>query len=158
MNMRNEEIRKVIERNKKLLTSLRRSDITLQLRQRMVAKGIKNIDLAIRLGVSEANVSRLLKGNQNLGLDTLYQLADAVEEPLTVAISLNERASVRVSNGDDKRVWTRVTPSPRANVVCLEGYRDLILKKRNEEFKLAKSIVAINLMNGDRDESPVAAA
>lgn len=63
---------------------IRRSDPMMQLRRLMRDKNIKSIDLAERLGVSEANVSRWLGGTQNLRLDTLYALADAVEEPLTI--------------------------------------------------------------------------
>ncbi|MFN3791382.1 helix-turn-helix domain-containing protein [Massilia sp.] len=62
--------------------ALRRALPVQQIRRIMRDKNILNKDLAERLGVSEASVSRMLKGKQNLQLDTLYQLADAIEEKL----------------------------------------------------------------------------
>jgi transcriptional regulator with XRE-family HTH domain len=64
----------------------RRSDIVMKIRLKMAEKGLRNVDIAERLGVSEANVSRWLRGSQNLSVDTIYLLADAVEEPLSIEL------------------------------------------------------------------------
>ena len=64
----------------------------------MAEKGLKSVDLAERLGVSEANISRWLRGNQNLSLDTMYKLADAVKEPLRVSIGHDEAAVSEVAS------------------------------------------------------------
>lgn len=86
MEKTNRDIFKVVNNNKNIFSAMRRMDVAMQLRHHMALHGIKNSDLAERLGVSEANVSKLLKGNQNLQLDTLYMLSDALEEPLSVVV------------------------------------------------------------------------
>lgn len=86
MKQRNTETRKKIAADMPIFQAVRRSDFPMQIRSKMIEKGLKNIDLAERLGVSEANISRWLRGNQNLSIDTMYLLADAVEEALTLAL------------------------------------------------------------------------
>lgn len=130
MRKRNAEIREAIDRNLKLFTALRRSDIAMQLRSKMVAKGVRSIDVAERLGVSEANVSRWLKGNQNLGIDTLYSLADAIEEPLTLLVGAHEL----VENGcapwtEEKADWG-VSRAASGDVVNMSDYREFRQPKR----------------------------
>jgi len=67
--------------------SVRRLDPMLQLKTAMRNKNLKNVDIAERLCVSEANISRILKGRGNVTLDTLYMLADAVETELFISIA-----------------------------------------------------------------------
>jgi transcriptional regulator with XRE-family HTH domain len=86
MSKDNVSVANVVTKNRKLYLALRKSDFALQVRASMISKGLRNIDIAQRLGVSEANISRLLKGSQNVSLDTMYSLADAVEEPLSVVV------------------------------------------------------------------------
>lgn len=90
MKPRNADVQKKIQADTPIFQAARRSDVVMQIRSQMIQRGLKNIDLAERLGVSEANVSRWLRGNQNLSLDTLYLLADALEEPLIVTIGLKQ--------------------------------------------------------------------
>jgi len=141
MQKHNESVRKAVEKSKKLYTAVRRSDVVIQVRQCMVAKGIKSVDLAQRIGVSEANISRWLKGNQNLGLDTLYLLADAVEEPLTITIGPTKAASAH--SVDDacsgSKAWSAFEPERHADIVSLQGYRDRIQLKEPGRFKPAAS-------------------
>jgi transcriptional regulator with XRE-family HTH domain len=54
----------------------------------MRRKQIRNSDVAERLGVSEANVCRWLKGKGNVTIDTLYLLADAIDESLTISVGV----------------------------------------------------------------------
>jgi transcriptional regulator with XRE-family HTH domain len=84
MERSNSTIAKEVTENAALWRGVRRSDPTMQIRSRMREKGLKNSDLAQRIGVSEANISRWLRGNQNISIDNLYSLADAIEEPLTI--------------------------------------------------------------------------
>lgn len=100
MKPRNADVQKKIQAETPIFQAARRSDVVMQIRSQMVERGLKNIDLAERLGVSEANVSRWLRGNQNLSLDTLYLLADALEESLIVAIGL-KRAQVANDTGNN---------------------------------------------------------
>jgi transcriptional regulator with XRE-family HTH domain len=86
MKFSNEEVRKSIEETAPIFQAVRRADIALQIRSKMLGKGLKNRDIADRLGVSEANVSRWLRGNQNLSIDTIYQLTDAIEESFQLVI------------------------------------------------------------------------
>jgi transcriptional regulator with XRE-family HTH domain len=87
MSERNQQIKARIFESKPSFTALRRADLAHQFRSCMVEKKIRNLDLAERLGVSEANVSRWLNGTQNLSLDTMYGLADALEESLILRLA-----------------------------------------------------------------------
>jgi DNA-binding Xre family transcriptional regulator len=73
----------VIERYE-LWSGVRRAEVMQQVRKIMRDKGISNLDLAQRLKVSEPAMSRMLKGDQNVKLDTLYRIADALDEPLHI--------------------------------------------------------------------------
>jgi len=86
MEKTNRDIFSIVNNNKNIFSAMRRMDVAMQFRHHMALRGIKNSDLAERLGVSEANVSKLLKGNQNLQLDTLYMISDALEETLSVVV------------------------------------------------------------------------
>lgn len=80
--MTNFDIAQQIAEDAEVFCYARRGAPILEVRRIMALKGLKNVDIAERLGVSEANVSRWLRGDQNLKLDTIYSLADAVEERL----------------------------------------------------------------------------
>lgn len=80
--MNNFDIAQQIAEDAEVFSYARRGAPILEVRRIMALKGLKNIDVAERLGVSEANVSRWLRGDQNLKLDTIYSLADAIEERL----------------------------------------------------------------------------
>ncbi|MFV3283730.1 helix-turn-helix domain-containing protein [Pseudomonas sp. NY15356] len=80
--MTNIDIAQQIAEDAEVFCYARRGAPILEIRRIMSLKGLKNIDLAERLGVSEANISRWLRGDQNLKLDTIYSLADAVQERL----------------------------------------------------------------------------
>ena len=84
MERKNSTIAKELAENAALWRAVRRSDPILQIRSKMREKGLKSSDLAQRIGVSEANISRWLRGDQNISIDNLYSLADAIEESLTI--------------------------------------------------------------------------
>lgn len=86
MNQENSRIREEIKLRKEIFQSFRRADVMNQIRAKMIEKNIKNRDVAERLDVSEANISRWLRGNQNVGIDTMYQLADAVGVDLNIIV------------------------------------------------------------------------
>lgn len=132
----NVEVRKTVERNGRLYSALRRSDIAMQFRQFMVSKGIRNVDLAERLGVSEANVSRWLKGNQNLSLDTLYQLSDALEEVLTLHLGEQVEPFQQVVAEGSEREWVLADEPVGGNVVSMLRYREA-LPHRSKAVKFA---------------------
>lgn len=103
MKSRNSEVHKNIVSHTAIFQTVRRSDFPMQIRAKMLEKGLKNIDIAERLMVTEANVSRWLRGNQNLSIDTLYQLADAIEEPLTLVIG-SQAKKVEIKKTEYERV------------------------------------------------------
>ncbi|CAM3724352.1 helix-turn-helix transcriptional regulator [Pseudomonas wadenswilerensis] len=82
--MNNFDIAQQIAEDAELFGYARRAAPVFEIRRLMQDKGLKNIDIAERLGVSEANVSRWLRGDQNLKLDTIHSLADAVAEKLNI--------------------------------------------------------------------------
>lgn len=86
MTNRNQIVRESIEENFDMFYGARLLDFALRVRRKMAEKDLKVGDVAARLGVSDANVSRWLRGDQNLQLKTLFQLADALEEPLNLSI------------------------------------------------------------------------
>lgn len=92
MNINNSEVFERVREDTEVFRAVRRLDIANQFRRVMKDKGLKNSDLAARLGVSEANVSRWLRGNQNLSLDTLHLLADALEESLQLYVGQSKTA------------------------------------------------------------------
>lgn len=69
------------------LEGVRRGEVAAKLRLRMKEKGLLVKDVAERLGVSVANVSRSMSGSQNLTLDQLYRLADAIETNLVLDLT-----------------------------------------------------------------------
>lgn len=125
MKQSNIDGRTRVEQNRKLLTAVRRSDVALQFRGQMVEKGIKNVDIAEVLGVSEANVSRWLKGDQNLSLDTMFQLADAINEDLRIVLGTAkaQAAHIQDSCSWSSEDWTEVSQEGEVgNVVLFEDY------------------------------------
>jgi transcriptional regulator with XRE-family HTH domain len=117
MTVNNADIAKKIAEDALIYRGIRRSDVVLQIRQHMVRKGIKNSDIAERLGVSEANVSRWLKGNQNIQIDTLYLLADAIEESLSLHVGSSSACMV-----EDAVSWEDGAAIFPDNVYLLKEY------------------------------------
>lgn len=73
------------------LEGVRRGEVAAKLRHRMKEKGLLFKDVAERLGVSVANVSRSMSGSQNLTIDQLYRLADAIEMNLVFDLAVPDR-------------------------------------------------------------------
>jgi transcriptional regulator with XRE-family HTH domain len=161
MKTNNASVRSQVEQRRSLFKLLRRSDIVMQMRQHMVAKGIKSADLAERLGVSEANISRWLKGNQNLGLDTLFSLADAIEEPLTLLIGQYEVNAPTNSNSVEARVQDEWEPAEAItvenNVFDLSRYASLKRALNEPRFTLAQNDKNSNIEDEANGRSAVAA-
>ena len=90
MSRKNEIVANEVSERKALWAFVRRAEPIQQVRRLMRQKDVLNKDMAERLGVTEAAISRLLKGNQNIQIDTLYMLADALEEPLKIHLGDTE--------------------------------------------------------------------
>lgn len=151
MQTSNTELQQKIARQRKLLTPARRADIAIIFRARMVEKKLKNVDVAQRLGVSEANVSRWLRGDQNLSVDTLYAIGDALGEHLVLGL---RDPNAREWQQDNAEKWT---PSPESvrNVVDFCKYSELRFASGKPSFAKPMSEV-INARNGDADERTAA--
>jgi transcriptional regulator with XRE-family HTH domain len=85
--MNNAEIAEKIKEEYELYGLSWRFAPVAEFRCAMQEKGVKSKDIAERLGVTEANISRLLRGDQNLKIDTLYLLALALEKKLEFTLS-----------------------------------------------------------------------
>jgi transcriptional regulator with XRE-family HTH domain len=134
MRKSNAEIAKVIQETHATFSALRRLDPVLQLRTVMRKKGFRNIDIAERLGVTEECVSRWLRGKANLQLDTLYKLADAIEEPLSVFVGdPKELAGSEEDLGDNHLVEVEIFVSRESNVFLLEKFRKLAAAANDDE-------------------------
>lgn len=131
MKTPNSSIGRNFEENFSLFQGIRRSDVAMKIRRKMIEKGFKNVDLAKRIGVSEANVSRWLRGDQNLSIDTIYRLADALEEPFN--ISIGSKATTDTLAADEDCDLT--------NVVEMNAYRKMqpLTNSSGNDFTAAKS-------------------
>lgn len=61
-------------------------DISATVYERMKQLGLKKKDLAERIGVSSAWVSKIIKGEQNVTLKTLARLEDALDIDMTYSL------------------------------------------------------------------------
>lgn len=127
MSKDNITVRGDVERKQRLYRSMRRLDVVMQIREKMAVKKIKSNDIAMRIGVSEPAISRWLKGGQNLQLDTLYLLADAIEEPLTLQIGRVEPSTVTQTNFTDSSgdEWRLSDATTWGNVVDMKAYQKM---------------------------------
>lgn len=64
----------------------RRVDMSFKIVDRihsvLTAKGLKQKDLAIRLGKNESEISKWMRGTHNFTIDTLISIEDALGEPI----------------------------------------------------------------------------
>ncbi len=134
MSRKNEIVAQEVSERKALWASVRRAEPIQQIRRLMRQKELLNRDLAERLGVSEAAVSRLLKGGQNIQVDTLYMLADALEEPLNIQFGDADLDCTYPfeSNGSESYFeFENGAEGMRTNVVHMHNFRKYETPKYN---------------------------
>lgn len=129
MSPKNEIVAQEVAERKGLWSAVRRAEPIQQVRKLMRQKQLLNRDMAIRLGISEAGISRLLNGNQNIQLDTLYMLADALEAPLS--IEFEDKESTFTYKFDEDMVSSYFVESDDigaegSNVVQLSAYKKCV--------------------------------
>ncbi|MBB4226080.1 helix-turn-helix domain-containing protein [Variovorax guangxiensis] len=147
MKSRNEAVRDYISENSEIFVDARRLEAALAIRKKMQDKGLRVSDIAFRLGVAEANVSRWLRGNQNLSLDTLYRLADAMEEPIQIGFSNDDdnASHCEYQKGDwdswshNESVQQECWSWGGGQVVCLWEYKEALSRRTPAPFARAKS-------------------
>ncbi len=81
-------------------------DITESLYRRMEELGINQHKLATQLGVSDAYISRVLKGHENISLKTLVKIAMALELDLKIDFQPKEIKHFRQVNLPSKQ-WRK---------------------------------------------------
>ncbi len=82
-----------IENRDWLLLSVR---LALKIRSLMAADGISQSELARRMGVTPAQVTKILSGQENLGLKTIAKVESALGKPLfSVDIEAPHEVSMR---------------------------------------------------------------
>ena len=69
----NPEIRRMVDLSFKIVD---------RIHEILKAKGLKQKDLALRLGKKESEISRWMRGTQNFTIDTLIAIEDALGEPI----------------------------------------------------------------------------
>jgi transcriptional regulator with XRE-family HTH domain len=135
MGKSNAEIAKTIHEKQETFSALRRLDPVLQVRSVMRKKGLRNLDVAERLGVTEECVSRWLRGTANMQLDTLYKLADAIDVPLSIFFGeLSEIAASGEDEGDDQHDEMEIFVSQESNVVLFQRFHTLAAANDEEPF------------------------
>lgn len=80
-------------------------------------RGMTQAELAKRLGTSQSAINRIEHGKQNLSIDTLARLSDALEKPL-VKVS-GESVSLRIHGGKELSGSIRLKTSKNAAVHIL---------------------------------------
>ena len=69
----NPEIRRMVDLSFKIVD---------RIHEILKAKGLKQKDLALRLGKKESEISRWMRGTHNFTIDTLIAFEDALGEPI----------------------------------------------------------------------------
>ncbi|MDD5821193.1 MAG: helix-turn-helix transcriptional regulator [Prevotella sp.] len=87
------------ERRKHVSMEARRSvDLSFQIVDRiheiLLAKGLKQKDLASMLGKSEAEISRWMRGTHNFTIDTLISIEHALGSPILKVVGKEETMPV----------------------------------------------------------------
>lgn len=104
------------------LEALRREGVASKFRRAMASQELKLKDLAERMDVTSANVSRFLSGRQNLTLAQLFKLADALELALDVDLC---RADDYQEVSLDPSWSTELAAQPEGcTLIDLSAYRD----------------------------------
>ncbi len=89
-------------------------DLTETIYERMKQKGISQRELAKRLGVSDAYISKILKGNENISLKTLLKLALALGLNVEIKMQPIEQMSFRkTEESTSNRSWQEVIDFPK---------------------------------------------
>lgn len=95
-----------------------KNDVAKQIEDHLKKKNILKKDFAEKLGKSSAYVAKILRGDQNLTIQSLVEIADAIG--LHIEIALNEIAS------SDWRRYSATLQNPEKNWVkghkITEGY------------------------------------
>lgn len=131
----NIKIRNEIKDNADLFCSIRRSELAHHFKGCMVKKGLKIADIAERLEVSAANISRMLNGKQNLTLDNIHALADALQERVVIALESSWREdSVACLEGNYFRSDDKWSLSDMYLKASLSPYQSIDLEAANEEI------------------------
>ena len=79
---------KVLEERRKQVNPEVRDSVALSFRivdrihDILVEKGLKQKDLALRLGKSEAEISKWMRGTHNFTIDTLVSIEKALDSPI----------------------------------------------------------------------------
>lgn len=79
---------KVLEERRKLVNPEVRQSVALSFRivdrihDILEEKGLKQKDLALRLGKSEAEISKWMRGTHNFTISTLVSIEDALDAPI----------------------------------------------------------------------------
>lgn len=126
MSRKNEIVAEEVSERKALWAPVRRAEPIQQVRRLMRQNELQNRDLAIRLGISEAGVSRLLNGCQNIQIDTLYSLADALDVSLSINFSNEEQIVTYTYEGENVSNYFSTgsdVGAESSNVVQLESFR-----------------------------------
>lgn len=123
MGTKNQSIRELIAAENSIYRCARRAHVAAIIRGKMLEKGLRNVDIAERIGTSEPNVSRWLRGTQNLSIDTLYLLADAIEERLSIIFGNNQPV---VAQDDDFNCYAEAPEGRAEQARPFDGYKNVM--------------------------------
>ncbi|MCK5706657.1 MAG: helix-turn-helix transcriptional regulator [Candidatus Aureabacteria bacterium] len=68
----------------KIKLSYQIRDVAKQIRDTRMKAGLKQVDLAKKLGVIQQYISKIETGRENCSIETLKQIADALNKNLTI--------------------------------------------------------------------------
>ena len=115
---------------KELLTA--RQSIVQKLTQTRLEKGLSQEQLAKRIGTQRSNICRIEKGTQNLSLDLMIKIAEALDKD--VSVMLEERSST-MEKEYSLRLYDETLLTFTLEERGLEGLQATILQHRNGKAK-----------------------
>lgn len=100
--MKNDFIATQVIETQLLWSGVRRAEVMQQIRRIMREKKLTGKDMASRTGFHHGSISRMLTGSDNIPIDTLYKLADALQEPLIITFgNQNDEDEYEIYQNDE---------------------------------------------------------
>lgn len=116
---------------KDLLTA--RQSIVQKLTQARLEKGLSQTDLAKAIGTQRSNICRIEKGTQNLSLDLMIKIAEALDKDVNIML---EERSGRMDKIYNLRLYDETLLTFKLEEKGLEGLQADILHTETEKRKL----------------------
>ena len=109
-----------------------RQSIVQKLTQARLEKGLSQEQLAKRIGTQRSNICRIEKGTQNLSLDLMLKIAEALDKD--VSVMLEERSSTMEKVYSLRLYDETLLPRAKSSIRCLPATQTLLSLIRSESI------------------------